>query len=328
MEKNEHPLSWQALARIVAMGVIVVLFWKALPAFPVILIAFVLATALYPIVKIVQKKTKMPKLLTIFLVLIAPIIPFIYWAFTFIPRIAGEIPNMFLTLSNTITHSNILPVFLRSFNLLGYIQSHFDYASTTMNIAVMLLAIITTVVLTFFLVYDADRLFELFLHTVPHKEREKIRELFLEVSRVTGKYIRGNLLISLICGIVIFVGLTLLNIPFALPLAVFAAIMDLLPLVGQTIGAIPAVIIAFGISPITGLLVIALYFLSQEAENIILSPVIYNKALNLYPSVSFLSVLIGASLFGILGAFLSLPVAASIPAIIHYHKNYKIRHHT
>jgi len=143
---------------------------------------------------------------------------------------------------------------------------------------------------------------------------------------VTGKYIRGNILISVICGIIVYAGLVLLHVPFALPLALFAAIFDLLPLVGQTIGAIPAVIIGFGVSPITGVLVIILHLIYQQVENNIISPMIYNKALNLFPSVVFLSVLLGASLFGILGAFLSLPVAASIPAIIDYSKNYKMRH--
>ena len=161
---------------------------------------------------------------------------------------------------------------------------------------------------------------------VPGREKGKIKELLQEVASVTGKYIRGNVIISIICGIIIFAGLSILRVPFALPLAVFAAVLDLLPLVGQTIGAIPAVIIGFGVSPLTGVLVIVLHLVYQQTENGIISPVIYNKALNLIPSVSFLSVLIGGSLFGILGAFLSLPVAASIPAIIQYHKNYKLRH--
>ena len=166
------------------------------------------------------------------------------------------------------------------------------------------------------------------MHMIPSREREKVKELLEEVAVVTGKYIRGNVLISLICGAVIYVGLSIMHVPFALPLAIFAAVLDLLPLVGQTIGAIPAIIIGFGVSPLVGVLVIVLHLLYQQAENAIISPMIYNKALNLYPSVSFLSVLIGGGLFGIIGAFLSLPVAASIPAIVEYHKNYKRRHET
>lgn len=327
MEKNEHPFSWKALIRIIIMGVTVFLCWKALTVFPIILIALVLTAAFYPIVKKTQKITKMPLLICVSLVLIVPIIPFIILGFIFIPSIVSEIPTLLNSINSIISQSSFISSSLGNFNLVTYIQSHFDYTAVTIDATFFIFSIITIIILTFFLMYDFKRLFELFLDVIPEKEKRRTKELLKEVASVTGKYIRGNLLISAICGIVVFIGLSLLHVPFALPLAIFAAILDLLPLVGQTIGAIPAVIIGFGMSPLTGILVIVLHLLYQQAENVIISPVIYNKALNLYPSVTFLSILLGASLFGILGAFLSLPIAASIPAIIQYHKNYKITQH-
>ena len=325
MEKKEHPFSWEALTRIVVVGIVVFLCWKALSILPVVIIASVLTVSLYPIVKKLQKTIKIPFILSIFLVFIVPIIPFIYLGYIFIPQIAREIPNLLISLNVIISHSALFG----NFDFISFIQNHFDYTTatnTTINIAQNIFSIITTLVLTFFLIYDLERLFELFLHTVPTKERGKAKELLKEIALVTGKYIRGNLLISVFCGIFVFVILTILHVPYALPLAIFAAIIDLLPLVGQTIGAIPSVIIAFGVSPLTGVLVIVLHLIYQQIENVIISPMIYNKALNLFPSIVFLSVLLGASLFGILGAFLSLPIAASIPAVIHYQKNYKLRH--
>ena len=325
MEKHEHPFSWEALTRIVVVGIGVFLCWKVLSILPIIIIAFVLTVSFFPIVKKLQRKTRIPLLLSIFLVLIVPIIPFLIFGYIFIPQIAREVPNLLISLNSVIGHS----FFFGNFDFIAYLQTHFDYTTATnatVNIAMVIFSIITTIILTFFLLYDLEKLFELFLHTVPARERDKIKELFKEIAQVTGKYIRGNLLISAICGIVVYAGLSILRVPYALPLAVFAAIIDLLPLVGQTIGAIPAVIIGFGVSPITGVLVIILHLFYQQVENAVISPMIYNKALNLFPSIVFLSVLLGASLFVILGAFLSLPIAASIPAIIHYQKNYKKRH--
>ena len=254
-----------------------------------------------------------------------PIIPFVYLGYIFIPEIAREIPNLLMSLNAIISHSP----FFGNFDFISFIKSHFDYTTATnatVNIALNIFSVITTLILTFFLIYDLEKLQELLLHIIPNKERSKVKELLKEIAQVTGKYIRGNFLISVICGIFVFTVLTILHVPFALPLAIFAAIIDLLPLVGQTIGAIPSVIIAFGVSPLTGILVIVLHLIYQQIENAIISPMIYNKALNLYPSIIFLSVLLGASLFGILGAFLSLPIAASIPAVIQYQKNYQKRH--
>ena len=146
------------------------------------------------------------------------------------------------------------------------------------------------------------------------------------IGDVTGRYISGNLLISLICIVVVGVGLVALHVPYAVPLALFAGLLDLLPLVGSTIGAIPAVIIAFSVSPSTGFLAIILYIAYQQIESAFISPIIYNKALNLSSAVGFLSVIVGASLFGVLGAFLALPFAASIPVLVRYQKAYSKRH--
>ena len=190
----------------------------------------------------------------------------------------------------------------------------------------MIIDVITVIVLTFYFIYDADRLLKLFLDIFPYKEKNKLKGILGKVADVTGEYIRGNVIISIISSVVVFLGLTIIGVPFALPLSIFSGVMDLLPLVGSTIGAIPALLIAFSLSPLSGLFVIILFLIYQQVENVFISPIIYNKALNLYPALVFLSVIIGASLFGILGAFLALPIAASIPAVIDYHQNYKDRH--
>ena len=286
----------------------------------IVLIAVVLAVSFYPFIKKVQKKTRMPLVAAIFLVLILPLLALVIFGVAFIPSIVREVPVLLSSLNSIISSSSIVPSFVKDFNFMSYLQTHLDYANTTVSIALVILSSVTTLVFVFFLIYDFERLRTLFLEMIPSREKARVVSLSEEVAVVIGQYIVGNFIISGICGTVIFLGLVLLHVPFALPLAVFAAIMDLLPLVGQTLGAVPTIIIAFGISPITGLLVILLHIIYQQVENAVISPVVYNKALNLIPSVSFLSVLVGASIFGMLGAFLALPVAASIPAIVSYVK--------
>ena len=131
-------------------------------------------------------------------------------------------------------------------------------------------------------------------------------------------YIRGNLLIALICGTITFIGLTIIGVPFAAPLAIFTALMNLLPMIGLIISMISAVIVGLTISPVTAILVAILYLVYQQVESLFLAPTIYNKALNLSPALGFLALLIGSSLFGIVGAFLALPIAASLPAIVRF----------
>lgn len=320
MLKHENFFSWQALLRIVAMGVMVILAWKALGVFGDILIALVLAIAFHPIVRKLNKKTKLPISLCIFLVITIPLIAFVGLGFVVIPSISTDVSALVASLNSVISHFAFIPS-LQNINILQYIPANFDYVAVAGGVTSALFGILTVVFLIFYFLYDSEKLFALFLDIFPHEEKTTLKEMLEEVAVVVGKYVRGNVVISLICGVLIFVGLTILGIPYALPLSIFAAILSLLPLVGPTIGIIPAVIIGFTVTPMTGLIVLIFCIVYLQIENAVIAPAVYNKALNLYPSVSFISVVVGASLFGILGAFLALPVAASIPAIIKYKKS-------
>jgi predicted PurR-regulated permease PerM len=174
--------------------------------------------------------------------------------------------------------------------------------------------------MTYYLLVDGDRLHGLLSSIMPGHNQNKLEIISDELAKISGQYIRGNLLISLVCSIVTFTGLFLLQIPYALPLAIFAGILDLLPLIGSTIGAVPAVLISLTLSPLKGLLAIALFILYQEFENDILAPNVYKQVLNLIPFLSFIAVIIGSLLFGIAGAFLALPIAAGVPTILNYFK--------
>jgi predicted PurR-regulated permease PerM len=148
--------------------------------------------------------------------------------------------------------------------------------------------------------------------------------MLLELKEVNGNYISGNILISVILTVVITIVMMMLGIPYALPLGVFAGVMDLLPIAGSIIGAVPAIVIAFSLSPAKGVILLVVHLLYQQFENSVVSPMVYKKTLSISPVLSFLSVIIGASLFGVVGAFVALPVASSIPVIIKYREIYTI----
>lgn len=329
METREHPLSWEALSRVVLMGIGVLLIWKALGAVIDIVIALVLTASLHPLVNILREKTKLPILLCTLIIFLLLVIPFIIIGFTIVPHFSSQLPQLLTHIDSTARQLPVIGHFLNNFSIVSYIQSHSgDILASSGNIILTVFSVISTLILTFYFVYDYERLLNLFLSVFPYREKTKLKGLLEEVAKVTGQYIRGNLIISCITTLVIYIGLLVLKIPFALPLALFAGITDLLPLVGSALGAIPALLVAFGISPLIGFSVLILHLVYQQIENAIICPAIYNKALNLYPALGFLAVLIGASVFGILGAFLALPVAASIPALVNYHEKYKERHQT
>jgi predicted PurR-regulated permease PerM len=208
---------------------------------------------------------------------------------------------------------------LRNLDITQYTKDAGQYLLvSTSAITNFFTQLVILVFMIYYLLIDAESIYRLFSVFIPKRSRARTDQALSEMAVISGQYIRGNLLISFICSLVIFIGLFTLGVPGAIALAVFAGIMDLLPLVGATIGAVPAVILSFAVSPMTGLFTIILFLLYQETENDYIIPRVYHKALKIIPFLSFVSVIIGTILFGVAGAFLALPIAASIPTLIHY----------
>ncbi len=121
---------------------------------------------------------------------------------------------------------------------------------------------------------------------------------------------QGQLFLGVIVGVLVYIGLSLLGIRFALLLAIIAGILELVPYIGPVLSAIPAVILAFFQAPILALWILILYIVVQQLENYLLVPVIMKKVVGLNPVVVIIALLIGGKLLGILGIILAVPAAA------------------
>lgn len=316
--KNEPVISYQALGRIVVVGIGIYLARIGIPVIITILIALIISAALHPAAVWLHSK-KVPWLMSVALVVLLLLIPLIAVIVTATVLVVQQFPQLVQFFNGALSHLPFVPEMVKSFDPLPYIQNNADLLwSSTRAIVLGVASVLTVVFLSFYFIYDKVNLIELFLGLIPSQKRKRVRAFFGEISEVVGQYIRANLIISVICMVIIFVGLTIMGVPFALPIAIFTGILDLLPMIGPVLAALPALVIGFGVSPLTCLAVLMLYVVYQEVENLFIVPLMYNKALNLSPALVFLSVVVGAGLFGVLGAFLSLPVAASIPVIIKY----------
>ncbi len=318
MTKTEHPLSWKALMRIVIIVAAIWLSWFLFDTILLILVSIMLASALFPIVYRLMRKG-VPITLASILVVFVLFIPIIIIIVTVVPGLIQQFPEIVQQVNIVLNKSALLPPELRNIDFSQYAQGAGSYLlQSTSRITAYVARFFTVIFLTLYFLIDSKRLNELVLSLIPQENQEKVKKLSDEVTRINGQYIRGNLIISAVCGLSIFIGLYTIGVEFAAPLALFAALTDLLPQIGAFIGATPAVIIAFAISPSAGVLTLLLFIVYQQIENNILAPNVYNKALDLSPALSFIAVLIGGSLAGIIGAFIALPIAASIPTIIRY----------
>jgi predicted PurR-regulated permease PerM len=174
---------------------------------------------------------------------------------------------------------------------------------------------VLVLVIALYFVLDGRRLYAWMLAYVPRRHREKMARTVSEVSEVVFGYVRGQLTISLLFAVYTAVVLSVLQVPAALPLALLAAVCDVIPVVGVIMATAPAVLLALTVSPRAAAAVAGLYVGYHLLEAYVLVPRVYGKSLRLSTLGVLLAVIVGGSLQGIIGAVLVLPLVAAYPII-------------
>jgi predicted PurR-regulated permease PerM len=191
--------------------------------------------------------------------------------------------------------------------------------SVLSGVASALVALITVLVLAILMLLEGPSLQQGFLNLIdaPHapRRRERVARVASDAARAVTGYMAGNLLISLIAGAFTYVWLLIAGVPFKEVLALWVAFADLIPLVGATLGAVPAVFVAFLHSTTAGIGTIVFFVAYQQFENHVLQVTVMSKTVDLNPLAVLVSVLVGVELFGLLGALLAIPVAGVIQVI-------------
>jgi putative heme transporter len=190
-----------------------------------------------------------------------------------------------------------------------------------LDAAVAVVDAITVVVLmlvvVFFVLKDGRRLWTGLLDLLPAAHQGRVDEAAGRVWWTLGAYFRGQLLVALVDAVFIGLGLWLLGVPLALPLAVLVFVGGLFPIVGAFVTGLLAVLVALASEGLTtALLVLGLVVLVQQAESNLLEPLILSKVIALHPLVIILSITAGVVAFGILGAFLAVPLAAGVARVV------------
>jgi len=177
-------------------------------------------------------------------------------------------------------------------------------------------ALVTLLFLVFFWLTERSRLQRYVLAFAPQPRRAGIRDAWNEVETRLGLWARGQLLLMATIGLGTGIAYSLLGLPAALLLALIAALTEIIPIVGPFIGAIPAVLIATTISPETVVLTIAVYLALQAIEGNVLVPIIMRNSVGLSPFLVLVSLLVGDTVGGALGAIVAVPVVAGVTVVL------------
>ncbi len=176
---------------------------------------------------------------------------------------------------------------------------------------------LTVLVLTIYFLLSLSRIRAGSLKLVPKSRRERVGTLVDPILEKIGGYIAGQIIVGVVAGVLSFIFLVIAGVPFPVALALWVAIAALIPLVGATLGAIPAVIVAFFTSTTVGIATLVFFLVYQQVENYVIAPRVMTKAVDVSPAAVLLAALIGGSLLGFVGALMAIPAAASLKLITH-----------
>ncbi|MDO9573998.1 MAG: AI-2E family transporter [Candidatus Contubernalis sp.] len=196
------------------------------------------------------------------------------------------------------------------------------FTDSVINLFSHIFLLVLIPLLVFYILKDIENIKSSIYRMIPHKHRGRVRAAAEDIDKTLGAYVRGQIFISVFVASMVYVGLLLLGVEFAVLLAIINGITNVIPYFGPIIGAIPAFSIALLESPLLALKVILMITIVQQVESHVLTPTVFGKNLGLHPVIVILSLLFGGSLFGLLGLIFAVPVVAVIKVIFkHLRKN-------
>jgi predicted PurR-regulated permease PerM len=175
---------------------------------------------------------------------------------------------------------------------------------------------VTTLFLAFYFLADGKRMQGTVYAVVPRDYHMRLARILQNLEAIVGGYMRGQLITSVAVGAFTYLLLVICGVPNALSLALFAAVVDVIPFIGALLATAPAVLVALSQGLPTGLVVLVALFIYQELENRILIPKVYGRSLRLAPATVVLALLAGGLLLGVMGALLALPIAAGLQMMV------------
>ncbi|MEM2145783.1 MAG: AI-2E family transporter [Candidatus Jordarchaeaceae archaeon] len=281
-------------------------------------VALLIMAILNPLVSNLSKY-KIPRALSILVVYLI-ILSFISFAIaTIVPPLAEQTTAFVNNLPRLVENAGISTVISDQISqqlITQLARLPSQAAKVTLSLFSNIIGVVAVLVFAFYLLADRQRLDEQLAVLIGKEKEKEIARIIDILEKRLGNWAWGQLILMFVVGLANYIGLRLLGIPYALPLAILAGLLEIVPYIGPILAAIPAVLLGFGISPVVGLAVVALAFLIQQLENYVFVPQIMQKSTGVHPVITLLSLAIGFRLAGVVGLLISVPVFITLRLIL------------
>ena len=335
MRQDLTPWTIRGMGLAIGVAIVVAVIALAFAAGGVLVLLFVailLASALEPMVGLIRDRLPLGRGATILIVYATFFVTVVALAFIVVPKAISQgqdiVANMPAFLDSVRSWASTLrPAILgRSVTELADSVGSVISQSTTPDpdqmvevgaaAAEAVVSLATLLTIVYFWLVQHARLQRYLLAFIPAERRAGARDAWNEVETRLGLWVRGQLILMGTMGVATGVAYTVLGLPGALLLALIAALAEAIPIIGPLLGAIPAVLVAATLSPELAVVVAGVYVVIQLVEGSVLVPMVMRNTIGLSPLLVLLSLLVGAAVGGLVGAFLAVPIVASVEIVL------------
>jgi predicted PurR-regulated permease PerM len=321
------------LGVLLATAITLEIVWIARTVVTWIIVALFLALAINPAVEWLHRRGRMGRGKAVALIYVGVLLVIVGLAALVVPTLVDQVDHFVQDVPGYVKDLT------RGRGPLGFLETRYDVVERVQaavgngagsklfshagvlvdvgrGIATAVAGILTIVFLTLFMLLEGPAWMARLQGLLSDASRPRWERVGHDIYRTVGGYVTGNLLISLICGLVYGIVLAILGVPYPVALGFIVAILDLIPLAGATIGGLIVVAAAFASSTTAGIVMAVVVIVYQQAENHILQPIIYGRTVNLSPLAVLIAILIGAEVAGVLGALGAIPIAGALQVLL------------
>lgn len=330
-QKIIYDISWMAILKVAAVILALIFLYLVRHLLIIFIVSLILATLINPLADLFAKR-RIPRALAVLLiyvcliglltsVIILLVPPLVDQSGQLVKNLSGYLKD-FIEKASSLRESEWAKDLIgEGDGGIGALQIGIPKAfggvfETVSGLLGGVVSLILILALTFYTVVEDNAIKKFFRDIAPASYHSHLVGLLTRAQNKIGLWLRGALALGAVVGILVYVGLTVLGVKYALVLALLAGILELIPYIGPPTSAVPAVFLAFAQEPVKGFLVLGMYVVIQQLENHILVPKIMKTVVGINPVVSILSLGVGFAVAGVLGALLAIPVATAASVFV------------
>jgi len=329
MNTRAHNIGWASIWRVLAVVALAAAAYFAKDALLALIFAIVLSSALDAPVDFLNRKFKLPRIVATALVFLAGILVIALIVSLILPVAIFEFSSLIGQFAGTAADAlfkdlaPVVDVITKNFSLVSIGQVTDIILSGTAPIAQTIGSLISGVafgvsilIISFYLTLSQDGVGRFLRAVLPEKVEDPVLRVYYRSKKKIGRWFQAQMLLSLVVGTLVSLGLWVLGVKYAFVIGLFAAVFEIMPVVGPIFSGAVGTLIALSSSLSLGLYAMLLFIIVQQLENNLLVPLFMKKAVNIHPVVALFAIMAGYQLFGVIGMVIAVPTSVVIQDVI------------